>query len=294
LRERVAGSTLFERLRRDAGPCVKVFFFGGPDGVARTASDRLNAEPSPLRCVGFDSPGFGSVEDMSGADRLARINESGADFVVVSLGAKKGQAWIVHNLHALRAPVVSHLGAVVNFVAGTVRRSPDWMGRSGLEWLWRIREERALWRRYAGDGLAFLRLLLTHVLPRWVRLRLNAPTLDERNAASVELREEGATLTLALKSAWCGNDKATLRAALSSSANDARPLRLDLSAATHLDSASIGLLSVLWAHRRKKGLGWQVTATHPGARRDLAQSCAEYLLQEHRSTARQKTEAAAC
>ena len=55
---------------------------------------------------------------------FAAINASGADFLVVSLGAKKGQAWIMHNLSQLTVPVVSHLGAVVNFVAGTVDRAP--------------------------------------------------------------------------------------------------------------------------------------------------------------------------
>ena len=49
-----------------------------------------------LICVGYDSGGFGSVEELSSDDTVARINVSGADFVVVSLGARKGQASIVH------------------------------------------------------------------------------------------------------------------------------------------------------------------------------------------------------
>ena len=31
----------------------------------------------------------------------------------------------------------------------TVMRSPAWLQRSGMEWLWRIKEEPALWRRYS-------------------------------------------------------------------------------------------------------------------------------------------------
>ena len=46
-------------------------------------------------------------------------------------------------------PVITHLGAALNFAAGTLRRAPAWMQAAGLEWLWRIREEPALWRRYA-------------------------------------------------------------------------------------------------------------------------------------------------
>ncbi|MDH5295233.1 MAG: WecB/TagA/CpsF family glycosyltransferase, partial [Acidimicrobiia bacterium] len=41
--------------------------------------------------------------------------------------------------------------------AGRVSKAPDWMQRSGLEWLYRlIKEPRRLWRRYAYNNPAFL------------------------------------------------------------------------------------------------------------------------------------------
>lgn len=166
LPERVAGSDVFDALRRGAGQgvlgrAVKVFFFGGPPGVAQQACDVLNAEHArggPMQGVGALSPGFGSVQDMSTPEVLQAINQSGADFLVVALGAKKGQAWILHNLPQLQVPVVSHLGAVVNFVAGTVRRAPVRWQRWGMEWLWRIKEEPTLFARYWHDGWCLLRL----------------------------------------------------------------------------------------------------------------------------------------
>ena len=166
LPERVAGSDLFEALRRGEGQTIlgrplRVFFFGGPPGVAQRACDVLNAEHAaggPMLGVGALSPGFGSVEQMSSEDILAAINASSADFLVVALGAKKGQAWIMRNRARLQVPVVSHLGAVVNFVAGTVQRAPVHWQRLGLEWLWRIKEEPALFGRYWRDGWAFWRL----------------------------------------------------------------------------------------------------------------------------------------
>ena len=50
------------------------------------------------------------------------------------------------------------------------------MRKWGLEWLWRIKEEPQLWRRYWDDGIVLLQLLLTNVIPlviltRWHRLR---------------------------------------------------------------------------------------------------------------------------
>lgn len=160
LPERVAGSTLFDVLvQRATEKCsLNVFFFGGDPGVAEVAANVLNNQPGHARCCGYLDPGRGSVESMSMDAIIEQINASQADFLVVSLGAKKGQAWILHNLDKLEVPVVSHLGAVVNFVAGRIKRAPAIWQKLGLEWLWRIAEEPHLWRRYLSDGIAALRL----------------------------------------------------------------------------------------------------------------------------------------
>jgi N-acetylglucosaminyldiphosphoundecaprenol N-acetyl-beta-D-mannosaminyltransferase len=84
---------------------------------------------------------------------------------VVALGAEKGQKWILKNKEKLNAPVISHLGAVINFVAGTVTRAPVFWQRFGLEWLWRVKQEPQLWQRYLSDGVKFLYLLSFKVLP---------------------------------------------------------------------------------------------------------------------------------
>jgi N-acetylglucosaminyldiphosphoundecaprenol N-acetyl-beta-D-mannosaminyltransferase len=177
IRERVTGSGLFERLLGDPVPHahqpIRVYFFGGPPGAAALAHDRVNESSAGVISVGHECPGFGSVEAMSGDDVINAINKSQADFLVVALGAAKGQAWIEHNLSRLTVPVISHLGAVVNFAAGTLSRAPAWVQRSGLEWVWRIKEEPGLWRRYWNDGRTLLSLLLTRLLPyaAWLRVQ---------------------------------------------------------------------------------------------------------------------------
>lgn len=103
---------------------------------------------------------------MSAPELLAQINATGAHFLVVSLGAQKGQAWIVQNMEQLTIPVISHLGAVVNFVAGEVNRAPMWMRKVGLEWLWRIKEEPSLWRRYAADAWLVSRILFKRIVKK--------------------------------------------------------------------------------------------------------------------------------
>lgn len=177
VRERVAGSSLFEALRypplNTGEKPLKVYFFGGPDGVAQRACEAINQDSSSMECCGYMSPGFGSLDDMSTPEILHHINAAEADFVVVSLGAKKGQAWIERNRTQINAPIISHLGAVVNFVAGNVKRAPVWFQRLGMEWIWRIKEEPTLWKRYSIDGIRLLPLIIQAIKKRHLQPKGN-------------------------------------------------------------------------------------------------------------------------
>ena len=100
IKSRCAGSDVFDALRNRpgfAGRQIKVFFFGGRDGAAEAADQVINAENSGIVSVGFHNPGFGDVESMSTPEIIDEINQAEPDFVLVSLGFAKGQAWIDHN-----------------------------------------------------------------------------------------------------------------------------------------------------------------------------------------------------
>ena len=176
IRQRVAGSDMFDALsaKQPSADRLKVCLFGGADGAAAAASTAINARPGVLSCVGAIYPGYGSVDQLSRDDIIDQVNASRADFLMVSLGAQKGQIWLQRNHDRLRIPIRAHLGAVINFQAGKVKRAPALLKRFGLEWLWRIKEEPYLWKRYWHDGVALLRLLATDILPlaiaaRWRR-----------------------------------------------------------------------------------------------------------------------------
>lgn len=239
--ERVSGAGLFERLLKHPGPPVTVYFFGGPEGVAEAACKRINELDGGLRCVGFDAPGFGSVEEISSSEHIDRINLSGAMFVIVSLGAKKGQHWLERNRARLHAPVLCHLGAVVNFAAGTIRRAPQWIQTSGAEWLWRIKEEPGLWRRYWADGWAFIDALVRHILPSAFR-RLRLGGRPAQGKSSMIVSTVGTRSTIALRGHWDRQQVAPLRFELRSAYEAGSDLVIDLADCRHLDSACIGLL----------------------------------------------------
>jgi N-acetylglucosaminyldiphosphoundecaprenol N-acetyl-beta-D-mannosaminyltransferase len=195
---------------------------------------------------------------------------------VGALAATRGQTWIEHNLDALQTPLVSHLGAVVNFVAGTVSRAPSGVGKLGMEWLWRIKEEPALWRRYWRDGVALLRLLTTSALPaaldaRRIRAATAAPVLSEQ--------DHGQHYALTLGGAWHDARLEALREALTRAVARRREIRIELQPDCTLDSAALGLLLLLYGHQSKVGAALAVHASGAPMQRTMRLQNIEFLLQ---------------
>jgi N-acetylglucosaminyldiphosphoundecaprenol N-acetyl-beta-D-mannosaminyltransferase len=278
IRERIAGSSLFDALRKGSSERLTVFFFGAPDGVAETACRRLNAAPSCLKCAGFNFPGFGSVEELSDDACIARINESKADFLVVSLGAKKGQEWILRNRARLAIPVISHLGAVAGFVAGVVGRAPGWMQRYGLEWLWRIKEEPQLWRRYVRDGIALMTLLATRVIPYAWYLRCHEARADEVAGAWARADEEPGSYVVRLSGAWTHQNISPLRQEFSVAAGAEKDVILEMSAVTFVDSAFVALVQLLSGHIARSSRRLRIVGCKHSVEKIIKFNCADYLI----------------
>ncbi len=251
LHERVSGSDFIEVLMHSEsrrGNPVKVFLFGGDEGVADQACKKLIQHPCGIQCVGSLNPGFGSIEEMSQARIIETINRSGAEFIIVSLGAKKGQAWIEHNRHKLDAPVISHLGAVVNFIAETVRRSPMIWQRVGFEWLWRIKEEPALWKRYFFDGLGFIKLLVTQILPYALIIFRKRKMSLERLPVTIRVSEKVGEIIISICGVAVEGNLQPVRDVFASLLPEQGNVCIDLEGVQYIDSSFVGLLLILYKY----------------------------------------------
>jgi N-acetylglucosaminyldiphosphoundecaprenol N-acetyl-beta-D-mannosaminyltransferase len=235
-----------------------VFFFGGRDGAAERAHERINAERGGVASVGWLNPGFGDVEAMSRPETLDTINVAKPDFVVVSLGAAKGQDWIDRNQKRLAAPVVAHLGAVVDFTAGSIRRAPKWMSALGLEWLFRIAAEPALWRRYTGD---FAHLL--HILATRLPAQMTAQT-PGGGPASVKTAFDPRGRVLILDGDLNASNLAVIRDAFRDAVAARTDVVLDLSGTSRVDRAFLGLVLVLEKLLRRQGLALRARGINRG------------------------------
>lgn len=255
--ERVAGSDFVSSLAKRAAPRphVKVFFFGGAENAGARACSAVDGLGSPvLSCCGHLNPGFGGIEDLSNAAKLDEINASHADFLVVSLGAEKGQSWIVRNLGRIGPPVVSHLGASINFLAGTVQRAPGALQKSGLEWLWRIYQEPHLFARYAKDAATLAGLMLTAIIPLRVWLSIGKWKYGTAGLGITQTGGGSGHACLKLQGALTRGATAKLATAFTDAMTSASSISLDLGQVSWLDPYGAGCLLVMTEAARLRGI----------------------------------------
>ncbi len=131
-----------------------LFLLGARPGVADRAAQSLVSAIPGLDIAGTRDGFFERSED---ATMASRIKESGADVVMVAMGNPLQEQWLASNLNATGARLGVGVGAFFDFTAGEVPRSPRWMNRLGIEWIYRLLQEpRRMWRRYILGNPAFL------------------------------------------------------------------------------------------------------------------------------------------
>jgi len=157
LRERVTGADLVPALAKlAAAQGYTIFMLGARPEVAAWAKERLESACPGLRIVGCVSPPLASIVEMDNEALLAQIESAKPDILLVAFGNPKQEKWIHMHRHRLHVPVCIGVGGTFDFIAGVVPRAPEWMQRSGLEWLHRLSQNpRRLWKRYGSDFVHF-------------------------------------------------------------------------------------------------------------------------------------------
>jgi N-acetylglucosaminyldiphosphoundecaprenol N-acetyl-beta-D-mannosaminyltransferase len=270
IKERASGADLLDRLRlRSTGTRrLTVFLFGGAKGVAAAAATALNGKPGGLSCVGTMDPGFCEVGEMSRDHIIGTVNSSGADFLVLSLGAKKGQLWLQRNHDRLTIPIRAHLGAAVSYQAGTIKRAPPLVRAWGLEWLWRIKEEHHLWKRYQHDGFVLLRLLITRVLPlafltRWHQL------IQKHQPQGLLIKQscDEGSIMISLSGVASKTNIPNAISCFEEALADNRDVIIDLSSTRLIDARFFGLLLMLRKELRSRNAKLIFTRVPPAIER---------------------------
>ncbi|MBL9172658.1 MAG: WecB/TagA/CpsF family glycosyltransferase, partial [Verrucomicrobiales bacterium] len=262
---RVTGSDLVPRLLKEAERRQwRVFFLGGTAESVRKAADNTQLRHPGLQLVGAYSPPFKPLLEMDHDDILRRVTQARPDLLFVAFGCPKQEKWINMHYRSLGVPVSVGVGATIDFLAGTFRRAPRWMQRTGTEWLFRmVQEPRRLLRRYSHDSVIFSRAILNQV--RELRTRPGRPADLPQSPPKLEpvrTPVRGPRIV----SAPARLDAAGAGAILSewSAALESGSVVVDCTGNTFVDSTGVGLLVRLRKRARELSREFRIVAAPPG------------------------------
>lgn len=127
----------------------RVFYLGSKEGVTCEGARVLRERHPGLKIHTH----HGYFDTTPGSDEnervLQEIRNYAPQVLFVGMGMPRQEKWILQNLLRLSANVILPCGACIDYIAGAIPTPPRWMGRIGLEWLYRLATEpRRLSRRY--------------------------------------------------------------------------------------------------------------------------------------------------
>lgn len=179
--ENLNGTDLVPRLLTEASPGLRIALVGSRAESVAAAARRI-AERHPEHNVVFVSDGFFTPEETPAL--IDRLNAAAPDMVLVGMGQPRQEVFAVEHAALIAAPVLIVVGALFDFLGGTVPRAPLVVRRMRAEWLFRLWiEPRRLGRRYTVEIVRFLLLVL--------RLRLSgaAPVGNAGQARTAVMSE---------------------------------------------------------------------------------------------------------
>ncbi len=170
--EPIPGSSFFTHFyeyEKDNPDC-KIFLCGAMDGVALEAQKRINEKVGREIIIGAYSPSYGFEKKPDEMESIYKmINESGANVVLVGVGAPKQEKFITNHLDKMpNVKVWMALGATIDFEAGNIKRAPKFFQVLALEWLYRMFcEPKRMFKRYICDDLVFFWYLFKQVIGKY-------------------------------------------------------------------------------------------------------------------------------
>ncbi len=142
---RITGVNLFFALLQAAEEVgLRVFLFGASPETNEAAGEKLRDRHPHVQIAGRL---HGYLKDHG--EVVRQINASGAHMLFAALGSPRQEWWLGEHLEALQVPFCMGVGGSFDILGGRVKRSPEILQRTGLEFLYRLLCEPRRWRRQA-------------------------------------------------------------------------------------------------------------------------------------------------
>jgi len=158
---RITGSDSMQQICRICSRHEQpVFLYGAAPTIAERAAKVLQRTVDGLKVAGVYSPEDSTIPLEDLPEEIQKEMKH-ASVIFVALGAPGQEKWIYHNMRKLpECKLFIGIGGTFDFVAGTVKRAPGWMCKSGLEWLYRLYMQPSRWRRMLKLPLFALNVML--------------------------------------------------------------------------------------------------------------------------------------
>lgn len=157
--DRLAAPDILLQLAQRAKQTGYTFYlYGGSPDVVSEMKKTLEAKFPHVKIVGFMAPPFRSLTEEEDIKITNEINRLQPDIVCVGLGTPKQDYWIEDHLYKIRGAVLIASGATFDFFGGRIKMAPEFIRKSGFEWLYRLfsKDFRRVWKRYTIMNLIFM------------------------------------------------------------------------------------------------------------------------------------------
>ncbi|MCP5048498.1 MAG: WecB/TagA/CpsF family glycosyltransferase [bacterium] len=165
MKDRVYGPTLTLHVLEKANKkSLKVYLYGSTETTLNSFSSFIKKNYPNVDLCGIHIDRFRDATPEEDEEDIQKINNAGANIVLVGRGCPRQEVWVADHLGKINAAMMA-VGAAFDFHAGTVKQAPKWMQDRGLEWLYRlIKEPRRLWKRYFVTNSYFIYLFFKYKL----------------------------------------------------------------------------------------------------------------------------------
>ncbi|MEG4421729.1 WecB/TagA/CpsF family glycosyltransferase [Microcoleus sp. LAD1_D5] len=165
LPDRVCGpNAMLQICERAAEEGLPIYLYGSQASVLEALSHNLCQRFPKLIIAGTQPSKFRQVSPQEKQEIAQQIRNSGAAITFVGLGCPRQEVWAYEYRDDLSMPLIA-VGAAYDFHAGNLAKSPDFLSKIGLEWLFRmIKEPRRLWQRYVFLNPLYIWLFLLQAL----------------------------------------------------------------------------------------------------------------------------------
>ncbi|MBA4166613.1 MAG: WecB/TagA/CpsF family glycosyltransferase [Chitinophagaceae bacterium] len=161
LEDRVTGPILTKYvLARASEENLGVYLYGSTPETLAKFQAFININYPGVKISGIHPDRFREATPEEDLADIQKINESGANIVLVGRGCPRQEKWVASHLGKINAAMMA-VGAAFDFHAGNISQAPMWMQQAGLEWSFRlIQEPGKLWKRYFTTNPHFIILFL--------------------------------------------------------------------------------------------------------------------------------------